>query len=355
LKVIQVGCYPPPWGGVSTHLKRLLDYLDGRGVESLLIDVSGIAKERRGVICRSWAEAKRLLLGSPRSVIHFHNFEAANAPFYARAALRHRTILSFHNQRFLDEIQAARAPRRGVTRFCLNRLDRVVVDSPVGRTLAGELIRDASKLRLIPEFIPPATVPPLSDPALLALRRRHPFLLASGAFRLVFHAGHDLYGLDLLVEMLSRLVTERGLDAGLAFLLPDVGDPAYLGRIRERISALALGERFHIVTTPLEESASLWRLADVVVRATNTDGNSMTVLEALSLGVPVVASDCAPRPEAAVLFRTRDLDDLVDTVADVLAQRERHRARLAEIRIEDNARAFLELYGELGVEVGLAA
>ena len=77
-----------------------------------------------------------------------------------------------------------------------------------------------------------------------------------------------------------------------------------------------LENRCLFVTEAIEESASLWREADVVIRATNTDGSSLTVLEALSLGVPVVASDCAERPRGAVLFRTRDRSDLTDLLAD---------------------------------------
>src|SRR5439155_23235369 len=131
-------------------------------------------------------------------------------------------------------------------------------------------------------------IPVLAHPALLTLRKRHRHVIASNAWKITFHRGQDLYGLDLLVDVLDRLVHRRGLDAALAFLLPMIGDAAYFERIRDRVRCLGLAERCQFVTQPIEEAASLWRIADVVVRATNTDGSSLSVLEALSLGVPVI-------------------------------------------------------------------
>jgi len=49
---------------------------------------------------------------------------------------------------------------------------------------------------------------------------------------------------------------------------------------------------------------SLMAASDVFVRATLEDGDSVSVREALSLGVPVVASSTAMRPAGAILFQT---------------------------------------------------
>lgn len=348
MRILQVGAYPPPFGGVSVHLMRLHEQLRRRGMDNTIIDLSDQPKDVPGVVQLSWPETTAYLADQPRSVVHFHNFFPGYAGDYGRLARRHVCVLSLHNERFREDLAALGRLRRWRALWYLKRLQCIVVDNRRSQQVARALWGDGAEIHLIPEFIPPQRVPPLDRPEVVALRRRCRFLLASNASRVAVHDGCDLYGLDLLVELLGRLVHERGVDAGLVFLLHGGADAAYLERIRARVRELGLDDRFLIVTEPLDESSSLWRESDVVIRATNTDGSSLTVLEALSLGVPVVASDCVERPEGTVLFRTRDVADLVDRTAEVLADLPAHRQRLREVAEESNVPSFVKLYGDLG-------
>ena len=58
--------------------------------------------------------------------------------------------------------------------------------------------------------------------------------------------------------------------------------------------------------------------ADVVVRSTFTDGDAITVREALDLGIPVVASDTDFRPAGVTLFKKGDSGDLRAKLEQVL-------------------------------------
>jgi hypothetical protein len=49
---------------------------------------------------------------------------------------------------------------------------------------------------------------------------------------------------------------------------------------------------------------------DIVLRTTNTDGDSLTIREALYLKKPVLSSDAVKRPTGTHLFITRDQADL---------------------------------------------
>jgi glycosyltransferase involved in cell wall biosynthesis len=142
-------------------------------------------------------------------------------------------------------------------------------------------------------------------------------------------------------------VHERGLDAGLALLIPGSGEGRELQPLLDRVRAAGVESRFALITDPLPESSSLWREADLVVRATNTDGNSLTVLEALAVGTPVVASDCVERPEGTLLFRNRDQDDLTARAALVLSDLPGHRERVRRVAVPNNAEAFVALYAGL--------
>jgi glycosyltransferase involved in cell wall biosynthesis len=348
VRIVQVGAYPPPWGGVTVHLMRLHEHLRREGLASTIVDLSAEPKEVPGVVPLSWSAARGWLAREPRSIVHFHNFEPGLARDYARLARRHVGVLSLHNARFGDDLAALGPLRRRLALARLRRLHCVVADSAQSGRLAARLWRGRSLLRVIPEFLPPRHVPPLDHPGVLDLRRRCRFLVASSAWSITFHRGEDLYGLDLAVELVARLVRERGLDVALVFLLPRVGDADYLEAMRGRASAAGVGDRCLFLTEPLEESSSLWACSDVVVRATNTDGNSLTVLEALACGVPVVASDCVERPEGTLTFRTRDAADLAERVAQVLATLDEQRSRVRRLAVAGNGPAFVELYRELG-------
>ncbi|MEI2749894.1 MAG: hypothetical protein V9E88_14180 [Ferruginibacter sp.] len=50
--------------------------------------------------------------------------------------------------------------------------------------------------------------------------------------------------------------------------------------------------------------------ADIVLRPTNTDGDALTIREAIYLNKKIVASDVVERPEGTILFKTRDTNDL---------------------------------------------
>lgn len=50
MKIINVGAYPPPYGGVSIHLKRLKYHLDAAGNENVLLDCSSHDKEGKGIV-----------------------------------------------------------------------------------------------------------------------------------------------------------------------------------------------------------------------------------------------------------------------------------------------------------------
>jgi glycosyltransferase involved in cell wall biosynthesis len=62
----------------------------------------------------------------------------------------------------------------------------------------------------------------------------------------------------------------------------------------------------------------LIEMADMVVRPTNTDGDALTIKEALYLGKPVLASDVVKRPDGTNLFKNRDVADMADKMAVML-------------------------------------
>ena len=46
-----------------------------------------------------------------------------------------------------------------------------------------------------------------------------------------------------------------------------------------------------------------------MVRPTNTDGDALSIREAMYFKISVIASDVTTRPENTIIFKNRDLDD----------------------------------------------
>ena len=349
-EIIQVGAVPPPYGGVSVHLERLMTRLRAEGFSSQLIDTSGVAKQRTDVLCFSWRQAFFHLLRRETAIVHFHNFAPRNLYLYSILATRHKTILSFHNERFAAELRGYSAVEQGLFKRLLDNFEYVIIDSEENRNRALGLGIDAAKLLTIPEFLPPPIDETASDSLpqeISELRAKHKFLLATNAYKLTFHRGEDLYGIDLILEMTHRIATGTEFDIATVILLPNHGNDEYLAKLQSRINGLGISDRCRLVTVPLAETSILWRTADIVIRATNTDGNSMSVLEAISVGTPVIASDCVARHEAVELFENRNVDSLTDATRNVLGDLERHRNLIRNVSLEDNGAKFVELYRRL--------
>jgi glycogen(starch) synthase len=58
--------------------------------------------------------------------------------------------------------------------------------------------------------------------------------------------------------------------------------------------------------------------SSVFLRPTTSDGDSISLREALHFNVPVVASDAAPRPDGSILFASRDQEDFICAIETAL-------------------------------------
>lgn len=352
--IIQIGAIPPPYGGVSVHLSRLLVRLHLEGLPCELIDISGVPKQQNDVRCMSWRRSLFRLLRSSPAIVHFHNFAPRNLYLYSLLATRHRTVLSFHNERFVAEMGMYGPLEQGLFRRLFDNFDAIIVDSDANYRRAEAFGIAASKLLTIAEFLPPSTGINATQSLpveINALRSQHGFLLATNAYSLAFHRGEDMYGIDLIVETMGSLVNQPRFDVACVILLPNPDNAEYLERLQGRIRELSIQDRCLIVTSPLAETSCLWKAADIVIRATNTDGNSMSILEALACGTPVVASDCVERHPAVALFENRNAGSLTAKIQDVLEHLDRYRSTARAARLEDNGMKFVEVYRRLAASI----
>jgi glycosyltransferase involved in cell wall biosynthesis len=303
-RVLLIGPFPAPLGGVSVHVARLATALAGRGYAVRMLDEAPIIKAHvpnvRTISLRGYVS---LLLDV--DIVHTHSSNAT-------VKLVHTVFARLMRRRVVTTIHSSRTDVLGRAMYRLAcRLSHGVI--PV-----SEQVRDALGIKgyVIPAFVPPSVeeeVVPQELAAWIAERRRERRLIVvSNASNLRSAGGEDIYGLDLLVE---------------AFARPEVNHSHALLFV---VATLRFGaERFAAMKKQIEERgltpvvflvhleapfAGIIKVADLVVRASSTDGDSLTVREALWYGKRVLASDCVKRPDGTELFRSRDVEDLVSKV-----------------------------------------
>jgi glycosyltransferase involved in cell wall biosynthesis len=198
--------------------------------------------------------------------------------------------------------------------------------------------------QVIPGFIPPIVkaeeIAQISQEVWDFIHSHSPILTAN-AFRISFYDGQDLYGIDLCIYLCTDLKANYPR-IGFVFCLPDIGDHKYFSKMREKIRDCKVEDNFLFVTKPCPYYPILSK-SDVFVRPTNTDGDAISLREALYFKVPAVASDAVVRPEGTILFKNRDVDDFTAKVRHVLDDYESSKERLETVKLEDNFEKLLRL------------
>jgi glycosyltransferase involved in cell wall biosynthesis len=141
---------------------------------------------------------------------------------------------------------------------------------------------------------------------------------------------------DLLVEALGLL------EGRLPFHVTMIGSGATRDAIARRRDALGLGQAIEIV--PFMAQERLWQTmagADLLCHPCDYEGVSKIILEAMMLGLPVLASDVAPLPDYVIEGETGfRVANTPEAWAGRLAALAAEKALLAPV--SERARAFVE-------------
>jgi len=130
------------------------------------------------------------------------------------------------------------------------------------------------------------------------------------------------YGFDLLVAGLARLKCHY---PSLGCLV--MGSGEQLAEAKRRIHEASLDENILLLGDVDHDAClALMSACDVFLRPTLKDGDSISVREALSLGVPVVASRVGTRPSGALLFHPGNVEEMVAKIELALKARRGNRA-----------------------------
>lgn len=317
LRVIQLGPYPPPMGGVQTNLTAIHGLLREQGHTARVINLTRFRQADTDEVFypHSAGEVLRLLWRERSDIVHLH----VGGDLPARLLLLalactllpgRRSVFTFHSGGYPESPGGQSARWWTFRGFVLRRFDRLIA---VNQALADVFLRLGARperVRVILPFPLPDGVPeePLPEELERFYREHDPVLVSMGWLE-------PEYDFALQISVLAQ-VRERWPRAGLAIL----GE----GRLREDLEQARRdsGCAGHILLAGDQPHAVALRAiarAGAFLRTTFYDGDSISVRESLHLGTPVVASDNGMRPEGVTLFPARDGAALREAIDRALA------------------------------------
>lgn len=339
------GRIPPPIGGMAVHLQRLLPHLIDAGISVQMYSVGRLTPEHPQVTQVSdhrIAWFLSLLFGRCEPV-HYVFSDNTSARFAASllALLRGAAVvLRIGGESLTSATSSTSLVERLMIRFAIRHATVVVGVSERICALANAM--GAKRVMHVPGFIPEKCKDkPLPDEVHSFLDAgTGPVLLASGEVN--DSEEHDLYGAYALMSLLERIPNLRLVFYAYRITL----GPAPQERLAKEIFERGLQNRYFLFQSATDLLPAMLR-CDLMVRPTYSDGDSNSVREALHLGLPVIASDCAKRPEGVITFPTGDLNVFQETVMNVLHNLTQHKEMVGGLLRRDHAKPIVELFLEL--------
>lgn len=309
-RVLLVGDYPPPYGGLSVQLVALQQRLAARGdTDVRVLDIGARRRERRAgclPVSGPWSFVAQVMRHARTGfTVHLHtnghNVKSWLAAFVCAASTR-RSVLSLGSGKIPAFLDGTSQAVRALARTACRRAGALIVRNEATRRALVRHGAPASTITILPGFygVSETDLGPVPAPV-ARFRRGHRPLIGMIA------SPGPVYGLELMIDAAARL-RPRHPELGLLLIGPDrleEGAPAWI---------VSAGE--------LERPAMLATMStlDVFVRPTYYDGDASSLREALALGIRSVATATDFRPEGVRLVPAGDADALADAVARSLAE-----------------------------------
>lgn len=304
--LLLVGAIPPPQGGVAIHISRFLPVLRASGIEVSVLDESRKRKPSVENLRHISPWAYLQLMRSNRLVyVHSSNHYVRLLHTLVALACGARVLHFVHSSRGVVPSLAALKIATMLGQECIG------VSEAVAARLGG-------RPHIIPAFIPPEPAEQeLKEDVAVWIAQQKKLgrkVIAFNAFCPARLNGTDLYGLDMIVAAFTDSAVRSRFAAVLCVsTFNSCEEEAYFQEIRHRVSESAASDHIRLFIGDRKFAAVL-RQCNLFVRPTSTDGDSISLREALWYGIPAIASDAAVRPEGSIVFPSRNLNEFIAAI-----------------------------------------
>jgi len=316
LRVLLLGPYPPPHGGVEINLASLQEFLHRQEAFCEVINLTRHRKAEAGGVYypASAMEVVRLLLKRKAEIIHMHiggdvSWRLLGLGLLCSLLPNRKLLLTLHSGGYPSSPAGKAARPHCLRGFLFRRFDGLI---GVNQELVNMFVNfgvPPAKIRLILPFSLPASVPDVTLPETISrfLATHNPVLLTVSGLEPEYD----------LPSQIQALGFRREMSPGAGLLI--VGAGRLETEIRNRIKATCYADHVLLAgDVPHEVVLRIMSLSDILLRTTLYDGDSIAIREALHFGLPVIATDNGMRPEGANLIPVADHRALCQAIQRIL-------------------------------------
>lgn len=321
--ILIIGNLPPPIGGVTIHVKRLIDSLDYKKFQY----------EHRELIKSKllWLLLECLYRFS---IIHLHT----SSPLvrFVFSVLRKTNVFQVLIITYHGNLGRFKSLKNWLDIISIKFTDIPVVLNEESYKIAKSLNKNS---RLMTAFIPPLESETLVveiQESLSKLIKSKKIIFCTNAYNLSYDKhNNEIYSGTFLLKFFSKSENQK---FGFVF-----SDPS--GNYKKHI------EKLDIILTPnillISESHSFFEIlkkTDCFIRCTTTDGDPLSVKEALYLKKIVFATDVISRPHEVLTFR---LNNKAEELQQLINKTEELQNAVKFQQIYSGANELLDLYQEV--------
>lgn len=306
-KLLIIGKIPPPIGGVTIHVNRLINHLKYEQINFQFLDLS---KFKAFEFVKAIKDCKVIHCHSNNR--HFLLFCALYTKFF-----KSKLIITIHGNTYskgwIHSISEKFAIKYAYIPIVLNKGSYNYAKRLNSRTeIISSFIPPIEKETILPEHI-------LEQVEILQKSTIKLFCSNASSFALDCNK-QEIYGINNLIEIFKN-ITEYGLI---------ISDPSYEYAKKNKL----LPANIIIISEPHSFSGILLN-CDAFIRATTTDGDSISIKEALFYKKDVIATDCVSRPRGTLTYKTGDWEMLYTIIKKIPIEK--------EIPVRSPTNGFIEL------------
>jgi glycogen synthase len=307
MKILLVGPYPPPHGGISVHVWEIHRRLIAADVPCRVLDTKDV---------RSWSFNFALFRYSLQGwTLHLHtnghNWKSWLLALWCGiiGQSSRSCILTLHSGLAPGYVIALHGWRRRMARLTCRLYSRLICVSSAVRDAVILLGQRADRTDIAPAYLETELEEVSLDNQVAKWMEEHQPLLSTALFF------RPEYGFDLLVSAIAKLRVQYPAVGCLV-----MGSGEQVTAARKLVREVGLDNHMRLLgDVNHADCLALISRSDVFLRTTTFDADSISVREALALGVPVVASRVGARPQGVILFQPGDVTDLVSKIESAMA------------------------------------
>ncbi len=294
-KILEIiGPYPPPYGGISTHIDRILRFLKRNNIDYVVHNHGYYSNFRKNISANNkkifWY--LKYLFVKNSNLVHFHQtlFGLHYLYWFIYSKLnRKNVIISLHNQNIL------------MLNIFFRRISLWLLKNTGNSTIivVSQLVHDYLIKNSIKSIYLPSHVPYKSKNEKI---KSDSYIIFCNIWNVKNSSFIIKYGIDLILDLM------KSNDNKYLLLYIFIGRKKNINIIKNEISARGLENNVNIIVD--SNMVDHFYYADLFIRGNRDDAFGNSIQEAHDNFVPTISSNVCKRPNGTHLFESGDLNDL---------------------------------------------